>query len=335
MVHRFERLNLIAKRIMLQPSTLFSEDIRAYQVHALNYGKCPLCSRDLSQGDKVYAGSLTNGTTTVACEACKRHLEQIKKSYVYHPKEYVVPKQDTLLWRYQDFPKFVSLLDSGELFFTRADNFEDEFEGARGFNFQKNAIYEALKPSLDLKAKSYLMAAGNDTPTDDEVEVVVAEEMKKLVESQEKLREEYYVSCWHANERESEAMWKLYISAKNQGVSIQTTMERLCYSIGKEGFEVGAVNYMSYDRPLSVDDTPIWYKRTAFKHENEVRAIFREAGSMNAGMPVKMDLEMLIEKVYISPSAPGWFAKLVESVINKYGLKKSVEHSKLDEKPTY
>lgn len=320
---------------MMQPSTLFSEDIRAYQVHALNYGVCPHCSRGLSQGEKVYAGFLADGTMTVACEGCKGQLTHIQKSYVYHPKEYVVPKKETLLWRYQDFPKFVSLLDSGELFFTRADNFEDVFEGARGFNFQKDAIYEALKPSLTLKAKSQLIAAGNDSPTDNEVELVVADEMKKLVEGQEKRREEYYVSCWHANERESEAMWKLYISAKNQGVAIQTTMERLCYSIGKDGFEVGAVRYISYDQPLSVDDTPIWYKRTAFNHENEVRAIFREAGAMKAGMPVKMDLDMLIEKVYISPSAPGWFAKLVENVIIKYGLNKTVEHSKLDEKPTY
>lgn len=320
---------------MLQPSTLFSEDIRAYQVHALNYGVCPLCKRGLSQGEKVYAGTLADGTMAVACEGCKGQLSHIQKSYVYHPKEYMVPKKETLLWRYQDFPKFVSLLDSGELFFTRADNFEDEFECARGFNFQKDAIYEALKPSLRLKAKSLLLATGNDTPTDDELDAVVSEEMKKLVNGQEKRREEYFVSCWHANERESEAMWKLYISAKNQGVAIQTTMERLCYSIGKEGFEVGEVSYMSYDQPLSVDDTPIWYKRTAFKHENEVRAIFREAGSKNDGMPVKMDLDMLIEKVYISPSAPGWFAKLVQSVMTRYGLNKTVEHSKLDEKPTY
>jgi hypothetical protein len=320
---------------MLQPSNLFTEEIRAYQIYALNYGKCSVCGRTFSQGDGVHVGQLADGNMAVACEHCKGQLSRSLKTYVYHPKEYVVPQKDVLLWRYQDFPKFVSLLNSGELFFTRADNFEDSFEGARGFNFQKDAIYEALKPSLTLKAKSQLIAGGNDYPTDDEVETLVKDEMQALIEQQEQKRQDYYVSCWHANERESEAMWKLYISAKNQGVAIQTTVERLCYSIGKPMYEVGKVKYISYSTPLDVNSTPIWYKRTAFLHENEVRAIFREPGKKVAGLSVQMDLEMLIEKVYISPSASGWFANLVDSVLKKYGLNKKVEHSKLDEKPIY
>lgn len=320
---------------ILQPSTSFIDDIRAFQVHALNYGRCPLCERGLAQGEKVSVGTLADGSMTVACEGCKSHMSNVLRSMVFHPKEYDVPKKDTVLWRYQDFPKFVSLLDSGELFFTRADNFEDAFEGARGFNFQKDAIYESMRPSLILKVKHQLMVNGKDNPTDDEVETCVKEEMKVLITRQEEKRKDYYVSCWHANERESEAMWKLYISAKNQGVAIQTTMERLCYSIGHEGFEVGAVNYISYDKPLDVDKTPIWYKRTAFQHEHEVRAILNEPGKTTSGINVKMDLDMMIEKVYISPSAPGWFAILVENVMKKYGLNKKVEHSKLDEKPIY
>ncbi len=320
---------------MLQPSTLFSEDIRAYQVHALNYGRCPICSRGLGQGENVYTGILADGTFAVACEGCKDKLLRVLKRCVYHPKEYSVPEKNVLLWRYQDFPKFVSLLDSGELFFTRADQFEDKFEGARGFNFQKDAIYESSKPELTLKARSKLIAAGNDSPTDDQVDFQVKEEMKALIDAQQVKRKDFFVSCWHANERESEAMWKLYISAKNQGVAIQTTMERLCYSIGRIDFEVGRVNYISYAAPLGIENTPIWYKRTAFQHEKEVRAIFRDPGNDAAGLMISMDLNMLIEKVYISPSAPGWFANLVESVLRKYGFDKKVEHSKLDEIPTY
>jgi hypothetical protein len=192
-----------------------------------------------------------------------------------------------------------------------------------------------MMQEISLKSKSLLHKKGKEKTTDDEVDVLTRVETKKFVKSQEQKRKDYFVSCWHANERESEAMWKLYISAKNQGVAIQTTMERLCYSIGKTGFEVGNVNYISYEKPLKVNDVPIWYKRTAFKHENEVRAIFKEAGSIRGGMPVEMDLNMLIERVYVSPSAPVWFANLVGSVLKKYGLNKLVEHSKLDESPIY
>lgn len=320
---------------MLQPSTLFTEDIRIYQEHILNYGCCPLCNRSLAQGENVYVGKRVSSYISVACESCKNMISDDAKKFVYHPKEYVVPKRDMPLWRYQDFPKFVSLLDSGDLFFTRADKFEDVFEGARGFNFQKAAIYDKMKPSLTLKVKSQLRATGIENPTDDEIEKKLKAETEALLKTQENKRKEYFVSCWHANERESEAMWKLYITAKNQGVAIQTTMERLCYSIGKSGFEVGSVNYISYEVPLESDAEPIWYKRTAFRHENEVRVIFHEVGTCLEGMPVRMDLNMLIERVYISPSAPCWFAKLVERVMIKYGLNKPVEYSRLDDKPIY
>ena len=320
---------------MLHPSTMFPESIRAYQVHVLNYGRCIICNRGLSQGESVIVGPLEDGSLTVACEDCKDKLTRVIKRFVYHPKDYQVPSPDTELWRYVDFPKFVSLLDSRQLFFTRADKFEDHFEGARGFNFHKDAIYSSLKPQLTLKVKSELKKNGIIHPTDDEIEAGLKIEILLLLKTQQKKREEYFVSCWHANDMESEAMWKLYISAKNQGIAIQTTMERLCYSIGNSNFELGEVNYISYEKPLGVDSVPVWYKRKAFQHEQEVRAIIKESGTSLEGKAIDVDLDILIDKVYVSPSAPTWFASLVERTIGKYGLKKMVEHSKLDEEPIY
>ena len=40
--------------------------------------------------------------------------------YETHPL-FVAPPGDALLWRYMDFTKFVSLLDTSSLFFSRAD----------------------------------------------------------------------------------------------------------------------------------------------------------------------------------------------------------------------
>ena len=319
----------------MQPSTLFEKDIRAYQIYALYYGRCPLCRRTLCEGESEYAGALFDGSMTVACDDCKNVIVGDLKKYVYHPKDFSVPDMDTKLWRYLDFPKFMSLLDSRELFFTRADRFEDTFEGARGFNFQKDDIYKSWEPIITYEVKSRMQKKGYSSPTVAELEIEVKKEMEILIEVQQKIREEYYVSCWHANDRESEAMWKLYISAKNQGVAIQTTAERLCYSIGDKNFEIGYVNYVSYDKPLEIENVPIWYKRTAFKHENEVRVVFHEKGAGVYGKSVKMDLDMLIEKIYIAPSAPLWFVRLVENVLLKYGLDKPVEHSRLDEIPIF
>lgn len=313
---------------------MFSEETQLYQAYVLNYGQCPLCIRGLQQGETVYVGTI-KGNITVACEKCKTQLTKIDKRFVFHPKDYKIPNKDILLWRYQDFPKFISLIDSNKLFFTRADKFEDTFEGARGFNFQKEAIYSTHKPLLTLKVKGKLMNAGINNPTEDEIEIEVRKEMQNILIAQQEKRKDYFVSCWHSNELESEAMWKLYVTAKNQGIAIQTTMERLCTAIGSTDFEVGAVKYISFEHPLDEDSVPIWYKRTAFQHENEIRAIIKKSSSTELGLLVDVDVNRLIEKVYISPSAPEWFACLVENVLKKYNLNKEVLHSKLDEEPIY
>ena len=50
--------------------------------------------------------------------------------YEAHPT-CVQPENETVkVWRYMDFTKLISLIDSQCLFFTRADKFDDPFEGS-------------------------------------------------------------------------------------------------------------------------------------------------------------------------------------------------------------
>ncbi|MDQ1391242.1 MAG: hypothetical protein QOF30_219, partial [Acidimicrobiaceae bacterium] len=50
-------------------------------------------------------------------------------TYAKHPV-FVTPSDETTLWRYMDLPKFVSLLEKGALFFSRADKLGDPYEGS-------------------------------------------------------------------------------------------------------------------------------------------------------------------------------------------------------------
>jgi hypothetical protein len=47
------------------------------------------------------------------------------------------------------------------------------------------------------------------------------------------------------------------------------------------------------------------------------------------GKYVKVDLEKLINRVYVSPNAPSYFKEVVESIISKYGLSKEIIKSDL------
>ena len=49
--------------------------------------------------------------------------------YLAHGEAKLPEDLDTKIWRYMDFTKFVSLLETRSLFFVRADSFTDPFEG--------------------------------------------------------------------------------------------------------------------------------------------------------------------------------------------------------------
>ena len=53
------------------------------------------------------------------------------------------------------------------------------------------------------------------------------------------------------------------------------------------------------------------------------------------GIHVKTDLNILIDKIVVSPNVPDWFIDLVISIVKKYELNKKVEQSELSKEPPY
>jgi hypothetical protein len=51
------------------------------------------------------------------------------------------------------------------------------------------------------------------------------------------------------------------------------------------------------------------------------------------GHYVACDLDRLIERVVVSPTAPSWFADLVRSVTHRYGFDFRIEDSELGREP--
>jgi hypothetical protein len=41
----------------------------------------------------------------------------------------------------------------------------------------------------------------------------------------------------------------------------------------------------------------------------------------------------LIERIHVAPTTPTWFRELVRAVLEKYGVKKEVRQSSLDDDP--
>ncbi|MGG3626584.1 hypothetical protein ABES25_24075 [Bacillus gobiensis] len=218
---------------------------------------------------------------------------------------------NTMIWRYMDFTKFVSLLAYKKLFFTRADKFRDPHEGT---------------PSFSRTSK---------------LSQATIENAKRLFKGS---RKNVLISCWHMNNYESAAMWDLFLKT-NEGIAIQTTVGNLMDSFNdaEEDIYISKVHYIDLDKERMPEGSllyPFIHKRKSFTHEQEIRAIHVDLGDFDRlpphydfGKNIKVNLDVLIERIYVAPDAPNHFGELVKCITKKYDLDKPIQHSTLYELP--
>lgn len=249
---------------------------------------------------------------------------------------------DIPLWRYMSLDKLVNLLESDSLFFTALETYQhtDPFEG-----YMPRVAFEAYAKAFEPEIKD-LHAAYEEfknRPDQNPEQLALLSKMKDGIDGLgEKTKKTFKtickgitVNCWHANECESEAMWKLY-SDNGKGIAVKTSVSSIVKSI--QHFQqdvlvqIGAVKYLDFhDINLDPKDcvtdghlSPL-LKRSSFSHENEVRLFtVPKINSDNVdsfkSKPefVKAMALELIEEVYISPFAGEPFISSVKAICNKY-----------------
>jgi len=231
------------------------------------------------------------------------------------------PDHSLTIWRYIDFTKFVDLLLSNQLFFARSDNFKDPFEGI-------------------FKLKDY------DTS-------------KNMFSDQQETKKYYFLNCWHINENQSDAMWKIFLDTKN-GIAIKSTIGKLIESLenSKDDIFISKVYYRDYENVtfnelMFEEQNKIFggrggsinqfnYKRISFEHEKELRLYYIDLPIPHAiknGIPreplthkqIDINTNELINEIVIAPFADIWFKDLVEKVISRLNFNFKVKKSDLYE----
>jgi hypothetical protein len=218
-----------------------------------------------------------------------------------------LPEPNTIVWKYLDLSKFLDLLLCRQLFMSRSDKFEDQYEGTFS-----EPTFEELKR--------------------------ISEHKPEFLEYHKKHRENVVVSSWHINEYESYAMWQIFTKT-NEGLAIQSTAGCLQEALHPEKrYEqhIGAVNYIDYKKeyiPFDNDFFPFLFKRKSFQYEREVRIIADLSThnlNINDGVKVDVDINKLIQKVYIHPKSENWYKKLVIQLMQQLGFDFEIEKSDLE-----
>lgn len=296
---------------------------------------CTACGYKFMEGDTSHSGYGNKYEPLYVCDECANLLKEIAIRNFFMPRFYEIPSDQSKLWRYMDFTKFVSMLSLKGLYFARADCFQDVYEGAKGTKknkvkwdqFYLNFFKESIMNPPEGCEVIY---------TDDEIEVQAEKLLCDLEKGGINRKKWTFINCWHENSNESEAMWKLYSSYLENAIAIRTTYKSLYESLGRNpSINIGRVKYLNYQKNFAGVNDSFWCKRNSFVHEKEVRAIIFDMQHLEKGKVISCDLSQLLEEVFVSPSAPNWFGELVNDVIDKYGLSIQVSPSELIQEPFF
>jgi hypothetical protein len=233
--------------------------------------------------------------------------------YEPHPV-FTVPNDRTPIWRYIDFARLMSMLVTGSLFYCRSDLLDDRFEGS----MSRANLLELEQTLADLPADA----------------------RDRLADIRRSEPGRTFINSWTMGRYESVALWRLYVGDRD-GVAIRSSFGRLARSFEAEPrpVHIGAVHYIDYETDPIPDDDPLrpfLYKRTSFDFERELRAVIKGSPDEEPpGVFAACDLATLVSAMRVSPASGRWFAPLVRSVLEKYGLDVPVEESNLLANPVY
>jgi hypothetical protein len=241
------------------------------------------------------------------------------------------------LWRYTDFAKFVSLLSTKSLWFSRSDLLGDPFEGSMPKGNQDardNGIRKIYEESLKGKVN------------------MTRDEYVKFCSREPIFRRQAYINCWHRNDHESMAMWKIYGKMDNS-IAIRSSYNRISCALGDNPVSGGCVKYSDFDlEKIKNNGNYLYYfinKMKPFEFEDEFRlftwhfdleGVKNEDGCIDielyrVGKQIEVDVEQLIESIYVSPQSPEWFLNSVKSVIRAFRFDVPVFHSRLSSDPRF
>jgi len=226
-----------------------------------------------------------------------------------------------------DFHKFIHLLYSRSLYFCGINFFDDKFEGVLGTNESCESI-----------RRNYVKKIREDNPsfTEEQINGIVDLD----TQANQVLNKSRFITSWHHNTCESEAMWKLYSKDLSSAVAIVTTAKKLkeVIHVGRYQPDKGSTITIDVGKIIYYDLNDLslqpkmqfthWYKRKSLEYENEVRAVyFNQRLEGQRGVLIGVDLSKLIDRVYISPFAPEYFRQLVIDITAKYGFSFPISYS--------
>ncbi len=260
--------------------------------------------------------------------------------------------------KFIDLPKLFDLLITGRIFFptlgtlSSIDPFECAITPSRKLTRVGRADLEQKAISLSQWLPDEFKTGIREYDFDRYQKWLKASSVKDLQDhinemERRQTRSRVVCCCWHLNDGESDAMWKIYGS--QLGAMVTSTVGRLESALcgrysefvvapNPQEYQVAPVKYVS-ERPVGLPAfyrrAPWFLKRRAFKHEQELRVSHFASWTvpiLKGGLFIDVNPQMLIEEIVLSPFNPSWVQESLAGGLNEIlrakGLKISLARSK-------
>lgn len=255
------------------------------------------------------------------------------------------------LFKYMDLEKFLSLIVRNEICFCNQKGLKeiDPYEGAI---IKSELIQEYMARTLleYCKRQDKFDFINIETPNKNiKIDINNIENYKIYDDGI------FYIDCWHINQYESLAMWRVFSNNRNS-IAINTTKDKLIKSIKENdkniylekvsyndltldkkiiGNPVGEIRLDKY-RTLHIKsgdyfnwtiNTGLLRKAKYYEYEHELRLYFEDRDNDEQVKFIKVDLNSLIDEIIISPDCDEWFVNILNDVLKKYSINKKVRFS--------
>ena len=253
---------------------------------------------------------------------------------------------DTPIWRYMDLSRFVAVLATRSLWFSKIAGLRDDpYEG-----FCRAACIR-LSAAEDVGPKWVTHTDPEGTAQISAAEMI-ARFTRLAAGDCENAPEHLYVNSWCLAE-ESMAMWQIY-GLRGTGVAVKSSVDRYQraakFDVRPEQYTLGPVSYhaditscaaLQYDFTRGAVPLPgpsLWarilgvgfHKRACYEYEREWRsALYQDSQPSVTGCAIPFDLDALIEEVYVGPRAEAFLPEVVESIMGRFDLNKPLKVSSL------
>ena len=230
------------------------------------------------------------------------------------------------LWRYQDYWKFLDLLETEDLYLTSLKSLEDPLEGS-----PTESLLEMIETVESPEGLPFFLQ--------------VLFRRGRMPEIYQAFYRECCVNCWHINEEESTQMWD-----QCQGpnaVAIRTSVGDLVDAVEHECHAgTWKVHYLDYsvDRINTYDVKSLaTHKDKKYRYEKEFRVVYANDKRVNGRMfnkvrlrlperesaHIKVNLNRLIREILIHPQADSGFIQEIRDLVRDKLPGIPVERSRL------